>query len=192
MTNCIDHGRRLGHDAYAVQWRNGKQYTLHRLVLADKLGIDIVDLSFDYVARHTCDNRRCINPEHLVLGTRKDNTEDMVERGRFRSKLSADEVREILLSTDPVKILADRFHVSRHTISRIRKGTTWDHLGVTAVECEKLTSRGERNGNSVLTEASVREILQSKESQRSLAKRYGVSQYAIWAVKNGKTFTNRG
>ena len=34
------------------------------------------------VVRHTCDNPACINPEHLVLGTCKDNTYDMLERKR--------------------------------------------------------------------------------------------------------------
>ena len=35
------------------------------------------------VVRHTCDNPRCINPEHLVLGTMKDNTDDMLQRDRY-------------------------------------------------------------------------------------------------------------
>src|ERR1044071_8669327 len=34
------------------------------------------------LVRHTCDNRLCINPDHLLLGTVADNVKDMIERGR--------------------------------------------------------------------------------------------------------------
>lgn len=37
------------------------------------------------VCRHTCDVRRCVDPNHLVLGTKRDNSRDMVERGRSAS-----------------------------------------------------------------------------------------------------------
>ena len=34
------------------------------------------------LVRHTCDNPACCNPQHLLLGTPKQNTADMIERGR--------------------------------------------------------------------------------------------------------------
>jgi len=52
--------------------------------------------------RHRCDNPLCINPEHLLIGTQKDNMQDAKQRNRTakgeangRSKLSAEEVRQI-------------------------------------------------------------------------------------------------
>lgn len=43
------------------------------------------------VIRHTCDNKRYVNPNHLLLGTRKENTHDMLERHprfeQYRRKL---------------------------------------------------------------------------------------------------------
>jgi hypothetical protein len=34
------------------------------------------------VVRHSCDVRHCVNPDHLLVGTPKENTADMIERGR--------------------------------------------------------------------------------------------------------------
>lgn len=35
------------------------------------------------VIMHKCDNRACVNPDHLTIGTHKDNTQDSIRKGRF-------------------------------------------------------------------------------------------------------------
>lgn len=41
------------------------------------------------LVRHRCDNRLCINPEHLLLGTQQDNIMDMVGRGRHGNSIKS-------------------------------------------------------------------------------------------------------
>lgn len=66
--------------------------------------------------RHTCDNPSCFNPEHLIQGTFKQNTQDMIERGRVKSGKHPKGVRHGL--TDPYNYLDLITYIkSRITIS---------------------------------------------------------------------------
>jgi hypothetical protein len=57
---------------------NGRQLKTHRYVYEQLVG-DIPDGMF---VCHKCDNPPCCNPDHLFLGTPRDNTQDMVQKGR--------------------------------------------------------------------------------------------------------------
>lgn len=89
---------------------------------------------------HKCDNRSCVNPEHLFLGTMADDTADMVEKRRQRgapkeqnnqAKLTEKKVNEIRheyvygSSTQGQYALAAKHGVCHSTIGRIVRNETW-------------------------------------------------------------------
>lgn len=71
---------------------------------------------------HRCDNPRCINYDHLFLGTDQDNMSDMIAKGRKRTKLSADDVIAIRQSTQTQKELGKLYGVHHAHISRVKAG----------------------------------------------------------------------
>ena len=106
----------------------GKNYAAHRYLTEQQYGKlpSFVDVC------HTCDNRACINPEHLFLGTRKDNMQDAQAKGRTtlgekhgNSKLTNADVlaiRRLAASNLPRKTIAAMYGVSRSYISGIATG----------------------------------------------------------------------
>jgi hypothetical protein len=93
------------------------------------------DVPQGMLVRHTCDNPICVNPEHLVLGTHKDNRQDVIDREREGDctpyKITEDDVREIRkLSAAGLGILpiAARFKVGKSQVSRIIRRERWAHV----------------------------------------------------------------
>ncbi len=90
------------------------------------------------IVRHKCDNPRCCNPDHLELGTQKDNVQDCRDRGRMTvgekhpgSVLTEEQVRELKrrLQDGQTKLsLSKEFGVSRAHILNIARGRKWRHL----------------------------------------------------------------
>lgn len=85
--------------------------------------------------RHDCDNRKCVNPRHLQLGTFYDNMQDAVDRRRFKhaeqhwnSKLDSKSVREIReLAKSGLKHadIATSYGVGRPAVTNIINRVTW-------------------------------------------------------------------
>ena len=92
----------------------------------------------DKVVCHKCDNPKCVNPQHLFLGTMKDNMMDMYNKGRnvhhkgsvnHNSKLNENDVKIIRKNTDlSVKQLSEKFGVHEDTIRKVIKKENWKHI----------------------------------------------------------------
>jgi hypothetical protein len=74
---------------------------------------------------HSCDNRACVNPAHLSVGTVADNNSDRDAKDRCAVKLNASHVREVRLmasSGNRVAEIADTFGVTPTAIYHVLKG----------------------------------------------------------------------
>ena len=81
---------------------------------------------------HKCDNRPCVNPEHLFLGTKGDNNRDAAAKGRSAkgeghpgSILTWDAVRDIRSSSESHAALGRKYGVTRQAVYQVRKGNAW-------------------------------------------------------------------
>ena len=116
-------------------WRIKKDYAAHRLSFELHKGISNKSL----LVCHHCDNKLCVNPEHLFLGTPADNMLDKVKKNRqsrrsFKeskyAKLSVEKVafiRELFQKNPKYSIaeLSKQFGVSTSLLYKVKKGERW-------------------------------------------------------------------
>lgn len=134
---------------YGVFWVNGKNEGAHRVSWQLHKG----PIPDGLWVLHKCDNPRCVRPDHLFLGTPKDNTQDCQRKGRggdsgigdwvlqnvhliphgeehSQAKLSAEAVsiiRAELRSGKSQRSLARHFKVNQSTVRDIAINKTWRH-----------------------------------------------------------------
>lgn len=91
---------------------------------------------------HSCDNPRCVRPDHLFVGTRKDNMQDAVKKGRQltvplkgiangRATITDDDVRQIRCRAsmgENHKALAAEYRMTKENIRMIVHRKTWSHI----------------------------------------------------------------
>lgn len=97
----------------------------------------------NWLVCHKCDNRSCVRADHLFLGTPKDNTQDMIRKGRDnlkrdgvgmrnnRAKLTDDQVREIRAASSrgvSRNALARKYGVGKPMIKNIALRRNWKHV----------------------------------------------------------------
>lgn len=83
----------------------------------------------DVLVLHTCDNTRCVERTHLFVGTHKDNTQDMIAKGRAKlgaRKIDMATAEEIRASADlGSTALATQYGLSKMQVRRILARTAW-------------------------------------------------------------------
>lgn len=86
---------------------------------------------------HTCDNRLCVNPDHLFLGSRGDNNADRHVKGRSagpkgerhsRAILRNEDILAIRASSLPVRELVELYHCSESCIRHVISRKNWKHI----------------------------------------------------------------
>ena len=123
---------KYGHGAFKLGGRSSPVDFAHRVSWKLYLG-DIPEGS--YVLHH-CDNPLCVNPDHLFLGSHKENMADMVAKDRQAkgSKCLQAKIDEKVAATikqmkeTPTKVLASIFGISRQSVADILYGRTWRHV----------------------------------------------------------------
>jgi hypothetical protein len=131
--DCWEWGATQTEKGYGRAWVGG------RWVLAHRFAYELINgpAPEGLVVRHRCHNRLCCNPDHLVIGTAKDNAQDAIDAGRFtrgtvngNSKLTEEAIVAIRRNADKMttRELAMRYGVSIGTISSVRTGKIWRHV----------------------------------------------------------------
>jgi hypothetical protein len=187
------------------KWRHG---LAHRIAYA----VFIAPLPETGVIMHTCDNRGCVRPDHLRLGTQSQNIRDMFDKGRrssdgyargersHKSSLTARDVAQIKATYTgkygQVSALARVYGITPQAMTAIISGETWAHVqaGDIPLPLEVLKRlpglRGERTSQAKLTDEQVRMLRAAYDSgsvtQADLMRQYGVSRTTVCLIVNRK------
>lgn len=117
---------------YGLFWFNKKYIGSHRIAYELWVG----EIPAEMIVRHKCDNTKCVNPEHLELGTTQDNVNDKINRNRQKkgeqvsnSKLTEQDVVKIRENTKLTqKEMAELYGVSKSLIQQVLYKKWWKHI----------------------------------------------------------------
>lgn len=134
---CLEWIAGIAKTGYGAFRFNGHNVPTHRLAYEFTNGAIPIGLC----VCHRCDNRKCVNPAHLFLGTHQDNNRDMWQKGRgarpqgedcSNAKLTAAqvlEIRQLRASTGlSFRKIGERYGVNPNTIRFIINGRSWKHV----------------------------------------------------------------
>jgi HNH endonuclease len=138
---CWDWIGTLDTKGYGMIYIPRKFHRAHRVSFSLHFGIN---LTSDQKLCHRCDNRRCVNPDHLFIGTIADNHKDMIAKGRMvlppppkigeahhLAKLTVNaviEARQLNKQGWSHRRLAEKFGVTQCVMRQALIRQTWKHV----------------------------------------------------------------
>lgn len=122
-SGCFEWTSTIKKDGYGSFHYEGRQEQAHRV----SYKLNVGEIPDGMKVLHKCDNRKCINPHHLFIGTPADNVADMDQKGRrgTKSKLTYQDVQKIHQLLDErysQQYVANIFGMHQTSISSIRRG----------------------------------------------------------------------
>lgn len=130
---CCEWAGKLNSAGYGRFQANKIQYRAHRFSWIISNG----DIPDGLLVCHKCDNPRCVNVDHLFLGTDLDNNLDKIKKGRanmpkgemsHKARLTENKIKDIRNSNISSRKLALCYGVSHHAILCIKRRETWKHV----------------------------------------------------------------
>jgi len=113
---------------------DGQMQVSNKTYAAHRVSFFIHNKEFDQLllVRHSCDVPSCVNPAHLSLGTNKDNSDDMVRRGRQNqgsnvntAKLTPESALAVYNAEGTHKEIGVRFGIDCSAVSLVKGGKSW-------------------------------------------------------------------
>lgn len=130
-SGCLLWERKLNSAGYGVVCHQGKWLLAHRVSWEIANG----PIPEGLYVLHKCDTPACLRPEHLYIGSQKENIADCINRGRFargednsKAGLTNRDVLDIRESEDCIKDIADKYGLHKRTVYAIRSKESWRHI----------------------------------------------------------------
>lgn len=173
-----------------------RRMAAHRAVAAVQAGV-MPDL--DAVARHSCDNKRCANPDHIRFGTQSQNVTEGYERGRreqgwprgegrphaILTEAIVCEMRRLARSGASLGAIVAQFGIGYSPTRMAIRGETWAHVTSEA----PVPGRTNRKPNPrayrftrTKEAAQVAELIRGGLSLAEVAKQLGISRHTAWRL----------
>lgn len=135
---CWEWTASVGSPGYGQLWMGDTYIGAHRFSYELHIG----KIPDGLWVLHKCDNRKCVNPNHLFLGTQQDNETDKVSKGRqasgrkngqggtknWKNKLSEQDVYSIRNSDRPYFELSKTYSITENMVYLIKSRRSWKWL----------------------------------------------------------------